>query len=176
MIFKESYLKGAYVIELEKLQDERGFFARAWCQREFEIHGLTARIAQANISHNVKRGTLRGMHYQAAPHEEAKLVRCTKGAIYDVIVDLREGSPTYLHWIGVELAADGHRLLYVPEHFAHGFQTLEDDTEVTYQVTQFYTPASERGIRWDDPAIGIEWPLMPSVISKKDQGWPDFVR
>lgn len=176
MIFKEISLKGAYVIELEKLQDERGFFARAWCQREFENHGLTARIAQANISYNAKRGTLRGMHYQAAPHEEMKLVRCTKGAIFDVIVDLRKDSPTYLQWIGVELAADSHRMLYVPENFAHGFQTLEDDTEVTYQVSQFYTPASERGIRWNDPAIGIEWPQAPTIMSEKDRSWPGFAR
>lgn len=176
MIFKETSLKGAYVIEPEKLQDERGFFARAWCRREFENHGLTARIAQVNVSYNIKRGTLRGMHYQAAPYEETKLVRCTKGAIYDVIVDLREGSPTYLQWIGVELAANDHRMLYVPENFAHGFQTLDDDTEVSYQVSQFYTPGSEKGIRWNDPAVGIEWPLAPTAMSTKDQGWPDFAR
>lgn len=174
MIFKETALPGAYVIELEKRQDERGFFARAWCQREFEAMGLAPRIAQANVSFSAARGTLRGMHYQTAPHEEAKLIRCTRGAIHDVIVDLREDSPTYRRWIGVELSAESHRMLYVPERFAHGFQTLTDDAEVTYQVSEFYTPGAERGIRWNDPAIGIEWPLEPTVMSGKDREWPDF--
>lgn len=175
MIFKETALKGAYLIELEKIRDERGFFARAWCQREFAAAGLTARIAQTNVSYSAKRGTLRGMHYQVQPHAEAKLIRCTRGAIYDVIVDLRVDSPTYRQWIGVELTADDHRMLFVPENFAHGFLTLSDGVEVTYQVSEFYTPGAERGIRWNDPAIGIKWPMEPTVVSRKDMSWPDFV-
>ncbi len=174
MIFKETALRGAYIIDLEKIRDERGFFARAWCRREFEAAGLTARIVQTNVSYSAKRGTLRGMHYQAPPHAEAKLIRCTRGAIYDVIVDLRADSPTYRQWIGVELAADDHRMLFVPENFAHGFLTLSDDVEVTYQVSEFYTPGAERGIRWNDPAIGIEWPMEPTVMSRKDMSWPDY--
>ncbi|MCK4826502.1 dTDP-4-dehydrorhamnose 3,5-epimerase, partial [bacterium] len=153
MIFTETQLRGAYIIEIEKLKDNRGFFARTWCQKEFEEHGLTPRVVQANVSSNKKKGTLRGMHYQIAPYEETKLVRCTRGAIYDVIIDLRPASPTYTQWVGVELTADNYKMLYVPENFAHGFQTLEDNTEVTYQVSQFYTPGSESGIRWGDPAF-----------------------
>jgi len=174
MIFSETKLKGAYTIEIEKLKDNRGFFARAWCRKEFAGHGLTSRVVQTNISFNIKKGTLRGMHYQIAPYEESKLVRCTAGAIYDVIIDLRPDCPTYLQWVGVELTADNHKMLFVPENFAHGFQTLQDNTEVTYQVTQFYTPGSERGIRWDDKAINIEWPEDAAVISDKDKNWPDF--
>jgi dTDP-4-dehydrorhamnose 3,5-epimerase len=177
MIFNESELKGAFIIDLDPNEDERGFFARAWSQTEFESHGLNARIVQANLSYNKRRGTLRGLHCQAPPYEEAKLVRCFRGAIYDVIVDLRPGSPTHLEWIGVTLTAENRTMLYVPEGFAHGFQTLEDDTEVFYQVTQLYTPGAERGIRWDDPALGIQWPEVESrVISAKDQGWPRFSR
>jgi dTDP-4-dehydrorhamnose 3,5-epimerase len=172
MIFHETKLKGAYIIDPEKREDERGFFARSWCQREFEQHGLVSEAVQANISFNRKKGTLRGMHYQAAPHEETKLVRCTRGAIYDVIIDVREDSPTYRDWIGVELTAGNYRMLYVPKGFAHGFQTLADDAEVVYQVTQFYTPGAERGIRWDDPAIRIDWPLAVQSISDKDANWP----
>ncbi len=175
MNFHETKLKGAFVIELERKEDERGFFARAWCQKEFEAHGLNRNLVQANVSYNRKRGTLRGLHYQVAPHEEAKLVRCFRGAIYDVIVDLRPDSPTYLRWIGVELTAENRCMLYVPEGFAHGFQTLEDDTEVFYQVSQFYTPGAERGVRWDDPTFAIEWPAAKRrVISVKDQNWPLF--
>jgi len=175
MIFKETRLKGAFIIELEQLKDERGFFARAWCQKEFEAHGLTPRLVQCNISFNKRRGTLRGMHYQAAPYEEAKLVRCTRGAVYDVIIDLRPDSPTYKQWIGVELTADNRRMLYVPEGFAHGYQTLTDNAEVFYQVSQFYSPESERGVRWNDPAFGIEWPEADvRIISAKDQSWPDY--
>ena len=175
MIFHETKLKGAFVIELERKEDERGFFARAWCQKEFEAHDLKRNLVQANVSYNRKRGTLRGLHYQVAPHEEAKLVRCFRGAIYDVIVDLRPDSPTYLHWIGVELTAENRCMLYVPEGFAHGFQTLEDDTEVFYQVSQFYTPGAERGVRWDDPTFAIEWPAAEQrVISEKDRNWPLF--
>jgi dTDP-4-dehydrorhamnose 3,5-epimerase len=172
VIFSETKLKGAFVIEIQKLTDNRGFFARSWCQNEFSEHGLTARILQVNISYNIKKGTLRGMHYQATPYEETKLVRCTKGAIYDVIIDLRPDSPTYSQWIGVHLTADNYKMLYVPENFAHGFQVLEDNTEATYQVSQFYTPGSERGIRWDDPKFGIDWPMEVRVISEKDESWP----
>ena len=175
MLFSETELKGAHIIEVEKIEDNRGFFARAWCQRELEEHVLTARILQANISFNKKKGTLRGMHYQIAPYEESKFVRCTSGAIYDVVIDLRPDSPTFRRWMGVELTAENYKMLYVPENFAHGFQTLEDDTEVTYQVSQFYTPGSERGIHWDDPAFSIDWPIEVQIISDKDKSWPDFV-
>jgi len=174
MFFTETQLKGAYIIEIEKLTDNRGFFARAWCKNEFEAHGLTSRVVQTNVSSNKKKGTLRGMHYQIAPYEETKLVRCTRGAIYDVIIDLRPASPTYAQWVGVELTAENYKMLYVPERFAHSFQTLEEDSEVTYQVSQFYTPGSESGIRWDDPAFSIEWPLEVQVISDKDKSWPDY--
>lgn len=174
MIFKEIRLEGAYIIEPEKLEDKRGFFARAWCQKEFEAHGLVSRPAQANISYSKKKGTLRGMHYQVAPYQETKLVRCTRGAIYDVIIDLRPNSLTYGQWIGVELTAENYKMLFVPKDFAHGFQTLEDNTEVIYQVSQFYSPGSENGIRYDDPAIGIKWPVDVQVISDKDKGWPDY--
>jgi dTDP-4-dehydrorhamnose 3,5-epimerase len=177
MRFVETPLAGAFVIDLEPRVDERGFFARAWCANEFAAHGLNAHIVQANLSTNRTRGTLRGLHYQVPPYEEAKIVRCIRGAIYDVIVDLRPDSRTYLEWFGVELTAENRRMLYVPERFAHGFQTLEDDSEVFYQVTQFYTPDSERGIRWDDPAIRIAWPAVDErVISPKDQTWPAFSR
>ena len=175
MIFTETQLKGAYIVEIKKLKDNRGFFARAWCQKEFEEHGLTPRVVQANVSSNKKKGTLRGMHYQIAPYEETKLVRCTRGAIYDVIIDLRPDSPTFKQWIGVELTEKNYKMLYVPENFGHGFQTLDDNTEVTYQVSQFYAPGSESGIRWDDSAFGIEWPLEVQVISDKDKNWPDYV-
>ena len=174
MIFTETKLKGAYVIEIEKLKDNRGFFARAWCQNEFKAHGLTSRVVQVNVSSNKKKGTLRGMHYQLSPYEETKLIRCTRGAIYDVIIDLRPSSPTYAQWIGVELTEENYKMLYVPENFAHGFQTLEDDTEVTYQVSQFYMPGSESGIRWNDPAFSIDWPIQVQVISDKDKSWPDY--
>ena len=175
MIFTETDLSGAFVVDIEKREDTRGFFARGWCANEFKVNGLTERIVQSNISFNHKRGTLRGMHYQQAPYEEAKLVRCTRGAIYDVIIDLRPGSPTFKKWIGVELTCENHRMLYVPETFGHGFITLEDATEVMYHVSQFYTPNAERGIRWNDPVFGVEWPLEPAVISDKDAGWPDFL-
>ncbi|HXV42374.1 MAG TPA: dTDP-4-dehydrorhamnose 3,5-epimerase [Anaerolineae bacterium] len=175
MIFHETKLKDAYIIEIEKREDERGFFARGWCQHEFEAHGLVPRIVQANISYNKKRGTLRGMHYQIAPYAETKLVRCTRGALYDVIIDLRPASPTYKQWLGVELTAENYKMLYVPEGFAHGFITLEDITEATYQVSQFYTPGAEGGIRYDDPAFGIKWPVEVQVISAKDQSWPDYL-
>ena len=174
MIFNGTKLKDAHIIEIEKLEDTRGFFARSWCRNEFDEHGLVSTVVQANISWNRKRGTLRGMHYQVAPYEEVKLVRCSRGSIYDVIIDLRKASPTYKQWLGVELKANDYKLLYVPGGFAHGFQTLEDDTEVVYQVSQFYTPGAEAGLRWNDPAFNIEWPLVVQVISDKDRNWPDY--
>jgi dTDP-4-dehydrorhamnose 3,5-epimerase len=172
--FSPTALAGACIIDIEPVQDERGFFARSWCREEFAKHGLNPDLAQCSISFNKKRGTLRGMHYQAKPHEETKVVRCTRGAIYDVIVDLRPESPTFRKWIAVELSADNRRMLYVPPGFAHGFQSLVDDTEVFYQISTFYHPESARGARWDDPAFGIEWPVMKRVISDKDRQYPDF--
>jgi dTDP-4-dehydrorhamnose 3,5-epimerase len=176
MIFTETKLPGAYLIDIKKLKDERGFFARGWCQKEFEDHGLVPHVLQANISYNIRKGTLRGMHYQVAPYAETKLIRCVRGALYDVIIDLRPDSPTYMQWLGVELSAESYKMLYVPEGFAHGFQTLVDNTEATYQVSQFYTPGAEGGLRYNDPAFGIEWPLEVQVISDKDKSWPDFKR
>jgi dTDP-4-dehydrorhamnose 3,5-epimerase len=173
--FCTTTLKDSFLLELEPREDERGFFARAWCEREFEAHGLNPGLVQANLSYNRHRGTIRGLHYQVPPYAEAKLVRCIRGAIYDVIVDLREKSPTFLQWLGVTLSAANRQMLYVPEGFGHGFQTLEDDSEVFYQVTQFYTPGAERGARWDDPAFGIKWPeTARRIISMKDLGWPPF--
>ena len=174
MIFSETELPGAFVIDLEKIEDERGFFARAWCQRELRDHGLESRIAQCNMSFNKRKGTLRGMHFQRPPHEEVKLIRCIRGALYDVIIDLRPESAANKRWIGVELTAENRRMLYVPRGFAHGFQTLEEDTETFYMVSEFYTPGAESGVRWDDPSFGIDWPLPPSEISDKDQQWADF--
>lgn len=175
MIFAETDLAGAFIIDLEQLEDERGFFARAWCQSEFSEHGLQTRVVQCNLSYNRRRGTLRGMHFQVAPSEEAKLIRCTRGAFYDVIIDIRPHSPTYMKWVGVELTADNRRMLYVPEGFAHGYQTLQDDTEAFYQVSEFYTPEAERGIRWNDPRFGIQWPPVGErIISEKDANWQDF--
>lgn len=172
MLFTETKLKGAFIIDLELKSDDRGFFARTFCAKEFEAHGLKPAVSQCNMSFNHKAGTLRGMHYQVAPACETKLVRCTRGAVYDVIIDLRPDSPTYRQHIGVELSADNRRALYVPEMFAHGYQTLTDDAEVVYQVTEFYTPGYERGARYNDPAFGIEWPMPVAVISDKDANWP----
>ncbi len=174
MIFTETKLKGAFVLEVKKIEDERGFFGRSWCKRELEEHGLNADVVQANVSYNKAKGTLRGMHFQKSPYQETKLVRCTRGAIVDVIIDLRPSSPTYKQWIGVELTEDNYKMLFVPEDFAHGFITLKDNTEVTYQVTQYYTPGAEGGIRWNDPAFNIQWPIQPTVVSGKDQAHPDF--
>lgn len=176
MKFHDADLTGACIIELEKLEDERGFFARIWCQKEFEDHGLVARVVQANTSFNIRAGTLRGMHYQLAPVQETKLIRCTRGALYDVIIDLRPGSTTYKRWTAVELTASNYRMLYVPADFAHGFITLEDNTEAIYLVSEFYTPGAEGGLRWNDPEFGIEWPRPVEVISEKDAGWPDFAK
>jgi dTDP-4-dehydrorhamnose 3,5-epimerase len=174
VIFNETRLKGAFVIEVERHEDERGFFARSWCQTEFRAHGLHPTIAQCNISFNRRKGTLRGMHYQLAPFEEAKLVRCTAGALYDVIIDLRRDSATYLQYLGEVLSAANRRMLYVPEGFAHGFQTLEDNTEVFYQMSQVHSPAHARGVRYDDPAFGIHWMIGESVIADRDRAYPDF--
>jgi dTDP-4-dehydrorhamnose 3,5-epimerase len=172
VIFTELKMKGAFLIDAEKVADTRGFFARTWCQREFEAHGLNSHLVQCSLSFNQKNGTLRGMHYQAAPHEEAKLVRCTRGAIYDVIVDLRRDSATYKQWVFVELSADSRRMVYVPEGFAHGFQTLVDETEVFYQMSEFYHPESTRGVLWNDPAFGIQWPPFEDrTISGQDQAY-----
>jgi len=172
MIFTESKLKGAYVIDLEPREDSRGFFARAFCQHEFEAHGLKPVIAQGNLAYNKVKGTLRGMHFQIPPAAETKLVRCTRGAMLDIIVDLRPESPTYLQHISVELTADNHKELYVPERFAHGYQALEDKTETSYQVGEFYSPPNERALRYDDPRLGLSWPLPISVISDKDKVAP----
>ncbi|MBI5667974.1 MAG: dTDP-4-dehydrorhamnose 3,5-epimerase [Chloroflexi bacterium] len=172
MQFTETVLKGAYLIDLETRHDDRGYFARTFCAHEFEEHGLHTVVAQCNLSVSYRKGTLRGMHYLAPPSQEAKLVRVCRGAIYDVIVDLRPDSPTYRQHIAVELTARNRRALYVPPLFAHGFQTLDDDTEVFYQMSDFYAPGQERGMRYDDPALKIQWPLPVSVISEKDASWP----
>lgn len=172
MKFVETSLAGAYVLELERLEDERGFFARTWCAEELARHGLEGRIAQCNLSSNRRRGTLRGMHYQAAPHQEAKIVRCIRGAIYDVIVDLRHGSPTLRRWTSVELTAENRLALYVPGDFAHGFQTLTDDAEVFYEMSTLYAPGFGRGVRWNDPALAIEWPIGDPILSERDRGYP----
>lgn len=174
VIFRQTRLKGAYSIELEKFQDDRGFFARTFCQREFTETGLNPGFVQCNTSVSLKKGVLRGMHYQAAPYEEAKLVRCTRGAIWDVIIDLREGSETFKQWIAEELTQVNSKMLYIPEGFAHGFLTLSDDTEVFYQMSDFFMPEYARGIRWDDPAFGIAWPDKATIISEKDRNYPDF--
>jgi len=172
--FTETRLKGAYVVELEPISDERGFFARSWCEREFGSSGLEARLVQCNISFNRSRGTLRGMHYQVPPFEEDKLVRCTRGSIHDVIVDLRRNSETFGNHIGITLTAENRTMLHIPKGFAHGFLTLEDETEVHYQMSEFYAPVCSRGFRWDDPAFKIEWPAEVRVISEKDKSYPDF--
>ena len=175
MIFNETKLPGAFIIEVKRLEDERGFFGRSFCRREFEERGLNPFVAQCNISFNRDAGTLRGMHYQAAPHAEEKLVRCTRGALYDVIIDLRPESPTFKQWVSLELTEDNGRMLYIPKGFAHGFQTLVDETEIFYQMSAFYHPDSSRGVRWNDPAFGIQWPETERVIlSDRDRVWPDY--
>jgi dTDP-4-dehydrorhamnose 3,5-epimerase len=172
MKFQPAEIAGAYLIEPERLEDERGFFARTFCRREFVEHGLNARIAQCSISFNEKKHTLRGMHYQAAPDREVRVVRCTRGAIFDVLVDLRHESLTFRDWMAVELTAENRRMVYIPEGVAHGFQTLMDETEVFYQMSEFYAPVSVRGVRWNDPAFGIVWPRHPSFISERDANFP----
>jgi len=174
VIFTETYLRGAFVVELERLADDRGFFARSWCRKEFQEHGLNPRLVQCNVSFNTRSNTLRGMHYQAAPYEEAKLVRCTRGSIYDVIIDLRRASSTFAQYFGIILDAERHNALYVPEGFAHGFLTMEAGAEVFYQMSEFYEPPSARGVRWNDPLFGIKWPTEVSVISDRDRSYPDF--
>jgi dTDP-4-dehydrorhamnose 3,5-epimerase len=181
MIFTETNLKGTYIVKLEEIGDERGFFARCFCQKEFGDHGIPLHIAQCNVSYNLKKGTLRGMHYQIAPHEEAKLVRCTMGAIYDVMVDLRPDSKTFRQWLGVKLSALNHRTVYIPEGFAHGYLSLTDDSMIHYMVSEPYHKESERTIRWDSPSIGIEWFRMNEyvtsdkyIISKKDRNATDI--
>jgi dTDP-4-dehydrorhamnose 3,5-epimerase len=174
VIFEQTPLHGAFIIKPEILADERGFFARSFCQREFEAHGLDTRVVQCSISYNRRKGTLRGMHFQLPPHAETRLVRCTRGAAYDVILDLRVGSSTFARWVSAELTGRNHWAVYLPRGFAHGFQTLEDDTELAYQMSEPYHPASASGVRWDDPAFGIEWPEAIRTISQRDVSYPDF--
>ena len=174
MIFIETPIKGAFVIELEKRGDDRGFFARAFCENEFAVHGLSSHFVQVNNSLSSAKGTLRGMHYQLAPKAETKLVRCIRGSLFDVILDLRKGSPTFGKSFGAELSAENRKMMYVPKGFAHGFISLEANTEAFYFVDEFYAPASERGIRWNDPLFRIQWPKQPIVISDKDQNLKDF--
>lgn len=174
MIFTATHLAGATLIDPERREDERGYFARTYCEHEFAAHGLPTRMVQSNLSVTRRAGTLRGMHYQAAPHQEDKLVHCLRGAIWDVIVDIRPGSATWCQWLGVELSASNGRMLLVPKDFAHGFITLTDDAAVCYQVSAFHAPGAERGARHDDPAFGIEWPVPVTVIADKDRRWPDF--
>jgi dTDP-4-dehydrorhamnose 3,5-epimerase len=175
MNFIETEIKDLFVVELNKIGDERGFFARAWCEKEFADKKLTSRMVQANTSYSKDKGTLRGLHYQISPHQEAKLMRCIKGAIFDVAVDLRPDSKTYKKWFGIELTESNRKMLFVPEGFAHGYQTLVEDTEAYYMSSAFYAPEAERGLRWDDPAIGINWPITEGLnITEKDQGWSDI--
>jgi dTDP-4-dehydrorhamnose 3,5-epimerase len=174
MIFQETNLKGAFEIHLEPRADERGFFARSWCRNEFESHKLSSRLVQCNISFNSRKGTLRGMHYQVPPFAEAKVVRCTRGSIYDVIIDLRPESPTFREWVAFVVTPEKRNMVYVPEGYAHGFLTLEDNTEVFYQMSEFYDAESARGLRWDDPAFQISWPGTVEVISERDRSYPNF--
>ncbi|MDB5411226.1 MAG: dTDP-4-dehydrorhamnose 3,5-epimerase [Rhodospirillales bacterium] len=174
MNFVATRLAGAFLIEIEPHEDERGSFARTWCGREFAARGLVIEIAQCSLSTNKRAGTVRGLHFQRAPHDEVKLVRCQRGAIFDVIVDLRPDSATFRRWQGFELSADNHRELYVPQGFAHGFQTLTDDAEIFYQISEYYVSEAAGGVRWDDPAFRVVWPLPISTISDKDRHWPDF--
>ena len=174
MIFEETKLQGAYIIKIEKIEDERGFFGRTWDKKIFEEHGLNHCIHQCNISFNKKKGTIRGMHYQASPYEEDKLIRCTRGKVFEVMIDLRNNSNTFKNYLGIVVDSDDYKMLYVPKGFALGFQTLEDNTEVFYQMSQVYIPQYSKGIRWDDPSINISWPLKPTVLSKKDKAY-DFI-
>lgn len=175
MHFVPTKLAGVFVVEPERFADDRGHFARTWCVREFAERGLETKLVQCSTSYNRRRGTLRGMHYQAAPHEEVKLVRCTRGAAYDVVIDLRPGSPTHRQWVAVELSAENGVAVYIPGGCAHGYQTLTDDTELVYLMSEFYHPESARGVRWDDPAVGIEWPECPErIIAPRDRSFPDL--
>ena len=175
MIFKKTKLKDVHIVKLEALADERGFFARSWCKKEFFDQGLVNDCVQTNLSFNKLKGTLRGMHYQIEPYGEVKLVRCIKGAIYDVVIDLREQSRTYLEWLGVELNEENRDMLYIPKGFAHGFLTLKDNTEVFYQMSEYYKPDAACGLRYDDPALNIQWPVAVKEIAEKDRAWPDFI-
>jgi dTDP-4-dehydrorhamnose 3,5-epimerase len=175
MIFTPARISGAFVLEQEPKRDERGYFARTWCRRELEQHGLNSSVAQCSVSHNSRSGTLRGMHWQSAPRGEVKLVRCTRGAIWDVILDLRRESSTYMENFAVELSAESGAALYIPEGVAHGFVTLVDDTEVFYQMSEFYEPALARGVRWNDPAFGIEWPVTNPILHPRDAEYPDYL-
>ncbi len=175
MIYTPIPLKGAYLVDIKRIEDPRGFFARSWCRNELEDHGLNGYIAQVNVGFSGKRGALRGMHYQLAPHAEVKVVRCTQGAVYDVMIDLRYDSPTFKRWFGEVLSAENHRALYIPEGFAHGYQTLTDAAEISYSTSAFYAPEFARGVRYNDPAFGISWPEAVTTISEKDESWPDFV-
>ena len=174
MIFEETPLSGAFLVEIEKIEDSRGFFGRSWCEEEFTDYGLNSKICQINTSLSLQKGTIRGLHYQVPPHEESKFIRCTQGCIFDVMVDLRKESETYLHWFGVKLAASQYRMAYIPERFAHGFLTLEDYTEVCYSVTNRYKASAERGVRFDDPCFNIEWPIPIEHYSTKDGEHADF--
>ena len=174
MIFTATQLEDAWLIDIEPREDERGFFGRIWCRQELAAQGLDTEIAQESLSFNRHRGTVRGLHFQRPPHEEIKIVRCTRGGIFDVIVDLRPRSPTYLRWQGFELTAENHKALYVPKGFAHGFQTLVDDAEIVYQISEFYAPNSAGGHRYDDAAFGVAWPLPVTMISERDLSWPAF--
>ncbi|HZO80957.1 MAG TPA: dTDP-4-dehydrorhamnose 3,5-epimerase [Candidatus Binataceae bacterium] len=174
MEFKETAVAGAFVVAPERLDDERGFFARTFCRREFAQRGLNPQVSQSSVSFNPKRGTLRGLHYQAPPHAECKLVRCTRGAIFDVIIDLRPHSPSYRRWAATELSAQNHRLIYIPEGIAHGFLTLADDCEVFYEISESYHPECTRGVRWNDPAFHVRWPFPPALMSERDRSYPDF--
>lgn len=174
MIFSETPLPGLYVVDVERIEDERGFFARTYCRDQFSAHGLTPPLCQQSVSSNARRGTLRGLHFQAAPHEEDKLVRCTAGGIFDVAVDIRSSSATYRHWYGTQLTARNHRALFIPKGFAHGFLTLSDNTEVLYMVSVLHAPMHSRGLRWNDPAFAIEWPALPQVISERDASFAAF--
>lgn len=174
MKFVETPIDGAFVLELAPIHDTRGFFAVAFSRTEFESRGLVAHVEQVNYSHNATAATIRGMHFQDAPYQEAKVVRCLRGAAFDVIVDLRRNSPTFLRWFGVEISGDNHRALYIPEGVAHGFQTLRDHSDIMYTVSAPYTPSHYQGVRWDDPAFGINWPMTPSVIHERDRTYPDF--
>jgi len=174
MKFSETPLIGAFEIEIEKIEDERGFFARTWDKNEFIKRKLDSEFVQSNISSNKKKGTIRGMHYQSKPYEETKIIRCTKGAIYDVIIDLRPNSLTFKKWFAIELSENNYKILYVPKGFAHGYQTMEDYSEVSYQVSQYYNADNEEGVRWNDKPFQIKWPLKPTMISKKDLSFPNF--
>jgi dTDP-4-dehydrorhamnose 3,5-epimerase len=176
MIFKETSITGAFIVDVKRIGDDRGFFGRVFCRKEFEAQGINLEVLQANMGFNEYRGTLRGLHYQVPPYGEAKLVRCTAGALYDVILDLRPASPTFKKWLGIKLTAENRTMLYVPEGCAHGYLTLVDHTEIYYMVSQFYTPGAERGVRWNDPAFRIDWPMKENLtISEKDRNWPDFL-